>query len=465
MTGKDPTVTRASFRSQWQLRSLRFRILAATAAVATLALALALGAYGVTLQAILDRTTTVAATDQANQIATLIADAPTDPAVLLRQVPAEGSILQLLDDTGQVVASNDTEAEGAALTDLRPAVGEVASTSLDELPAGDDDPHVVVVRGLEPQPGMAGRWLVVATPLQDEVALIQAATLALGALALILLAGLLVLMNRVLTTALGRVEQIRSSVARIRESRSEVRIPVPPGDDEITHLAQTMNDMLDRLHRVDAAQRAFISDASHELRSPITAIRMISETSPQGIDARGSSVVGVEATRMQRLVDDLLTLAKADDHGLVVRAVPVDLDDVLTDEIHRLRATTTLQIDDEIAEARVLADPDRLAQVVRNLADNAARHARTGVRLGSRVEGAQAVITVDNDGDVVPEDRREAIFDRFTRLQDARDRDSGGSGLGLAIVAALTRAQGGTVVATEAPDGWCRFEVRLSGMP
>lgn len=457
-------MARASLRSRWRVRSLRFRILAATGVVAALALTVALGGYGLTLQVILDRTVTVAATDQANQLAALIADTGVDPSTLLEDVPTQGSILQLVDESGTVLSANDDDAKEVALSDARPAVGEVSSTRLDELPTGEDDPHVVVVRGLEPRPEMAATWLVVATPLQDEVALIEDATLALGTLALILLAGLLWLMSRVITTALGRVEQIRASVARIRETRSDVRVPVPPGDDEITHLAQTMNDMLDRLHRVDAVQRSFISDASHELRSPLTAIRMISETSPRGIDASGSAVVGVEAARMQRLVDDLLTLAKADDQGIALRAVPVDLDDVLTDELHRLQATTTLRIEDHITGARVLADPDRLAQIVRNLADNAARHACTSVRLGSRLEGSDAVITLDNDGDLIPVDQREAIFDRFARLQDARDRDSGGSGLGLAIVLALTQAHGGTVVATQAPDGWCRFEVRLSAL-
>jgi len=116
--------------------------------------------------------------------------------------------------------------------------------------------------------------------------------------ALLLLVGLLWLINQVLRSALGRVERIRSSVAEIRATHSLVSVPVPAGDDEITHLAETMNDMLGRLHRADAAQRAFVSDASHELRSPLTAIRMISETSPAGIDAAGTVVVGIETSRL-----------------------------------------------------------------------------------------------------------------------------------------------------------------------
>lgn len=335
------------------------------------------------------------------------------------------------------------------------------STQARNIPADPHDPYVVVARGLPPSRTAGAVTLMVATPVHNETAVIREATLALGGLALFLLAGLLWLIHRVLTAALGRVESIRASVAEIRASRSEVRVPVPAGGDEITHLAETMNEMLDRLHDADRAQRAFVSDASHELRSPLTAIRMISETSPEGIDPGGTAVVHAEALRLQRLVEDLLTLAKADDQGVPLDRAEVDIDDLLTDELHRLRAMTTLQITADIAPVRVLGDPARLTQVIRNISDNAVRHARHAIHLADRSEGNGVMIVIDNDGDPVPVERREAIFDRFTRLHEARDRDSGGSGLGLAIVRSLVDSHGGRVRTTDSPAGWCRFEVWL----
>lgn len=458
----------SSLLTRWRVRSLRFRILAVTAAAASVALAVALGAYEKTLEAVVGNTTTTAVTEQANQIASIIV-ATKEPATTLRSVPARGSVLQLLAGDGRVLSYNDVAAANRPLADLHPAPGQAVSTRVDGIPTNEHEAYVVVGRGLGTAsqggsggPGEAGTTLLVATPLQTESLLIEGATTALGVLALLLLAGLLWLINRVLSSALGRVERIRASVSDIGATRSPVRVPVPPGGDEITHLAQTMNDMLDRLQRADAAQRAFVSNASHELRSPLTAIRVISESSPAGIDAAGTAVVGAEALRMQRLVDDLLTLAKADDQGIALQHTDVDLDDLLIEEVRHLRATSSLTVVGEIHAARVSGDPVRLAQVVRNLVDNAARHARSTVRMacGPGPEGVVAV-TVDNDGDVVPADLREAIFDRFIRLQESRDRDTGGSGLGLSIVRALAEAHGGTVSAGVAPDGWCRFEVRL----
>lgn len=457
-------MTPASLRTRWRVRSLRFRIVAITAAASTLAIVLALGAYLLTLRTVLDNTATTAATDQAGRVVAQLADRPGDPSAVLQDVSAQGSILQLVDATGRVISYSDNAAAAQPLADLRPGAGQVQSAHVHGIPTDENEPYVVVARGLSASEGPAGATLLVATPVQNETVLIEGASIALGLLALLLLGGLLWLINRVLSSALGRVERIRSSVAEIGASRSDVRVPVPSGDDEITHLAETMNAMLDRLHEADAAQRAFVSDASHELRSPLTAIRMIADTSPEGIDPDGTRVVRAEALRLQHLVDDLLTLAKIDDAAAARPRVEVDLDDLLIEEVRRLRATSTLRVEADIEAARLEGDPVQLARVVRNLVDNASRHARTAVRLGCAATADGSVtVTVDNDGEPVPLDRREAIFDRFTRLQDSRDRDTGGSGLGLAIVRALVESYGGTVVTTETPEGWCRFEVRIPG--
>jgi signal transduction histidine kinase len=143
----------------------------------------------------------------------------------------------------------------------------------------------------------------------------------------------------------------------------------------------------------------------------------------------------------------------------------VDLDDVLDAETRRLRAVTDLTVELDVTPVRVTGDTARLAQVVRNLGDNAARHARSRVRLSLRVdEGSTpgvAVVHVDDDGPGIPDAERERVFERFVRLDDSRGRAKGGSGLGLAIVRELVRAHGGTVRVVPSPLGGCRVELRL----
>ena len=120
-----------------------------------------------------------------------------------------------------------------------------------------------------------------------------------------------------------------------------------------------------------------------------------------------------------------------------------------------------MDVEANIAAARVLGDPIRLEQMVRNLVDNAVRHTTGRVALSVGTESGQVVVRVDNDGPPIPEDDRDSVFERFTRLQESRHRDTGGSGLGLAIVRTVAEAHGGTAITTQTSEGSCRFEVRL----
>jgi signal transduction histidine kinase len=249
-------------------------------------------------------------------------------------------------------------------------------------------------------------------------------------------------------------------VSQISQVRGRGSIDVPPTGDEIARLAETMNDMLIRVERADASTRRFVSDASHELRSPLATIRAAVEVSGGGRPQDGRDVVILgEALRMQGLVDDLLTLAKADDGAPLARE-DVDLDDIVDGEARRVRATG-VGVEADIRAARVQGDPVRLEQMVRNVVDNAVRHTTGAVALSVGTEGDEVVVRVDNDGPPIPEAERDSVFERFTRLQESRHRDTGGSGLGLAIVRTVALAHGGTAVATQTPDGNCRFEIRL----
>ena len=169
-----------------------------------------------------------------------------------------------------------------------------------------------------------------------------------------------------------------------------------------------------------------------------------------------------ETDRLQGLVSGLLRLARADAAGALLPVSDVDLDDLALAEVTRLRATSGLTIRAEVHPVRVLGDAGALAQVVRNLADNAVRHARTTVAIGVRFSGATAQLSVEDDGTGVPPEERTRVFERFVRLDESRSRDAGGSGLGLAIVAETVRAHGGTVSVDASPTlGGARFIVDL----
>jgi signal transduction histidine kinase len=227
--------------------------------------------------------------------------------------------------------------------------------------------------------------------------------------------------------------------------------------------------MLDRLERSSARQRRFTADASHELRSPVASIRQHAEVAlahpGRTTTEELAETVLAEDLRVQRLVEDLLLLARADERTLELKRRPVDLDDLLFEEARRLRQTTGLRVDTAAVSARrVVGDETSLQRVVRNVVDNAARHARSSVALTLGAVDGTAVVAVEDDGAGIPESERERVLERFVRLDEARARDGGGAGLGLAIVAELVTAHGGRVDIGSSPIGGARVEVRLPGL-
>ena len=267
--------------------------------------------------------------------------------------------------------------------------------------------------------------------------------------------------------ALRPVRLITERTSRIRSSTLHDRVPVPAGRDEISGLAGEMNTMLDRVQREDTKRRQFVADASHELRSPIAAIRTQAEAAiaaPSETDtAELAAGVLAEAERMGVLVDDLLALARHDE-ALAPPGTVVDLDDIVLDEARRPRR---VPVDTrKVSAGRVRCRLDELARVVTHLLDNAGRHAESTVAVSLTTttdgHGRDVVqLTVDDDGPGVPDDARERIFERFVRLDDARERDRGGAGLGLAVVATVARSCGGDVTVTDSDLGGARFVLTL----
>lgn len=260
--------------------------------------------------------------------------------------------------------------------------------------------------------------------------------------------------------ALRPVHAVTSRVAAIGSGSLHERVPVPASGDEIAELAATMNAMLARLEDASATNRRLVADASHELRTPLTRIRAELE-----LDGRHPDRADPEATRrsvlrdvaaLQRLIDDLLLLARSDAAPTPPSAL-VDLDDLVLEEAAAFGGIDVRNV----SAAQVRGDASALRRVVRNLFDNATRHAagRVEVRLGE--EAGRAVLTVDDDGEGIPAARRAEVFQRFARLDDARTPTEGRTGLGLAIVQTVVAQHGGTVEAGDSPLGGARFTVSL----
>ena len=269
--------------------------------------------------------------------------------------------------------------------------------------------------------------------------------------------------------ALRPVAAITRRVDGIARTRSGERVPVPSAQDEIGHLARTVNTMLDRLDDAADAQHRFVADASHELRSPLAVIRAETEVAlahpgqASWVDV-GHAVLD-ETGRLERLVDDLLVLARDESTGAVPGAVAAgtaaitDVEEIAMAEARRARR---LPVDTSaVLAGRVIAHREDVARVVRHLLDNAARHGTSHVALTVVPDESSVLITVDDDGPGVPESERARIFERFARLEDSRSRDAGGAGLGLAVVSVVVRRLGGTIEVIDAPAGGARFNVRL----
>ena len=371
--------------------------------------------------------------------------------------------VQIVDEANRVVGWSIRGLRSSPMSTLRPAPGRTMREELSRVPAlGGDDEILVSARGAE----LHGKRYVilVASPLEVQTDTLRTVGLLLLAATPLLVALVAVAVWILVGRSLKTVERIRRQVAEIDGRRLHERVEVPPTGDEIAALASTMNQMLDKLEQSDNLHRAFFSDASHELRSPLSTLVTTAEVA--SLDESGRTWLDMqqtvlnESSRMQSLVEDLLTLAKVDSHQLQLDVQDVDLEDVLDAEIKRLRTVSILQINAELQPTRVRGDERRLMQVFRNLMDNAARHAKSTIMVGMERRPGELVVSVDNDGEIISEEDRNRVFERFARLDASRSSDGGGSGLGLAITREIMVAHGGTVLAAES-EGWCRFQVIL----
>ena len=400
------------------------------------------------------------------------------PTELPTEPPAGGDdrvVVQVVDQQGRVrSASADLGDEGPLLA-TPPGAGPVTGTVRRSLGGERTDLRVVGLRVVGLGAGSAGTLSVYAASSLEPAHEATAATatgLAVAVPLLLLCVG--VTSWRLVGRSLRPVEAIRAQVERITPGQLDHRVVEPPGRDELSQLARTMNTMLDRLQRAQQRQRRFVSDASHELRSPLAAIRTRVEVGLAHPDRTDwvalAQAVHRDGDRLDRLVDDLLTLASASASASASAAGAtdgpaalevVDLDEVVLDEVEAIRARGAVVVDlAALSPARLYSRPEQLRLIVRNLLDNAERHAAGRIEIGLAAGAASAELVIRNDGDPVPVAERERVFDPFHRLQPARDRASGGVGLGLAIVRDAVTARGGQVWFADCAEG-AEVHVRL----
>ena len=276
------------------------------------------------------------------------------------------------------------------------------------------------------------------------------------------------IISRALTKKLG---QLLTAIRQVREGayshRTEIR-----GGDEIAQLGEEFNSLTDRLQVTENARRRFVSDASHELKTPLAAIRLLTDSilQTENIDRETTrefvADIGSEAERLTRITEDLLRLTRLDS-GILEQAAVEDVLPVL-EQVMRMMSLVAqekgVDLTYEAAEGcAVRSTRDELYQVIYNLTDNALKYsAGAAVQVSLRKCGGQVVLTVADRGPGIPEEDLPRIFERFYRVDKARSRAAGGTGLGLSIVSDTVRRQGGTVEAANRPGGGAVFTVRWS---
>nr|BFE60046.1 ATP-binding protein [Dactylosporangium thailandense] len=435
-----------------QRLGVRMRSALAASAVVAIASVLTGVAFVIAAKVILTGNVDQSTGDRAAQIAGAIDDEEALAAVIQPSL-RDRTIVQVLDASGKVLRSSTLLAGAPPISALRPPAGE---TRLEQrrLPVAHDEYFRITALGA---PGQ--RTVLVGQSI-DEID--DGTEAAIGALAIGL--PLLTVTVGVATflfvgRSLRPVDAMRRQAETISGRNLHMRLPVPPANDEIAALAATMNGMLDRIESATAAQRRFVADASHELRSPLSTVLA-------GLDLLGDGPhvdrMRRESDRMARLIADLLLLARVDEKGLQLRHQDVDLDDLVYLERERLTAQhPQLRVTTRAAPVRVNGDPHHLQRVLRNLVDNAARYAKHAVDVTVRTQDDAAEVTVADDGPGIGPADRDRVFDRFVRLDEDRSRAGGGTGLGLPIARDIVTAHGGTLTVEESPAGGALLRVSL----
>ncbi|MGN6415489.1 sensor histidine kinase [Flexivirga sp.] len=454
----EPTAAHDTPSSWWGRRSLRARLTAAAAVVIAVGMIAAGGLLVWRLHSSLMANLDNSIAQQSSTIADQAAHSelprrlpdPDDGAPTVQVVAADGRVLAGSGDLGYrkrmftLTGSDDTvvrtqQPAGHPGTDYR-----VAATTADTRSG-----PVTVYAALPTEP-------------VDSSTTELLSALAVG---LPILVAILTLIGWLLVgRALRPVDAVRRQAADIPGTDLSRRLRPPAAEDELARLTATFNELLARIETASAQQHRFVADAAHELRSPIATLRTQLEVTGRSADHQGDLAAALpgllgDIDRLSRLVDDLLALARLDAHPAPHRQV-VDLDDIVLDQARAVRHRGPSVDVTGVSAGQVLGDPSALTSVVRNLLDNATRHAAAVVRVALTTRTGAVILEVADDGPGIAPADRDRIFERFTRLDEARSRDAGGAGLGLAIVHEAVGAHDGTVTVSDNHPG-ARFTVTM----
>ncbi len=291
-------------------------------------------------------------------------------------------------------------------------------------------------------------------------------------ISLVLLGAALLVSMLLSRTMTRRISRLITGIGRLRQGEYSARVQVS-GRDELATLATAFNDMTQRLETTDEKRRRFVSDASHELKTPLASIKLLTDSISQNEDMDRETVrefvqdIGTEADRLVRITEKLLALTRMDNAAAAAERVEVDIADVITDALHMLtpladRQNVSIRL--TVEEGCVIrSTPDEMYQVLFNLVENAIKYnvPEGKIWLRARKSDREVVVTVEDTGIGIPKQDRELIFDRFYRVDKARSREAGGAGLGLSIVRDTVEANGGSITVDARPEGGTVFIVRL----
>jgi signal transduction histidine kinase len=393
--------------------------------------------------------------DRVDGVETLIANGLLSP-VLASTGPDVGQV-QVVDRSGNVVAVTPGLAGTTRLDVIEPpAVAAETTATVDGGAIGGvpGQEYRMVARTVRSAVGPLTIYAVTSLDTSHRAERYLRNSMLIGLPLLVGLAAWLI--SRVVARALAPVDAMRAEVDRIEAADLSGRVEAGSSDDEIANLGLTLNRMLDRLEEASTRQQLFAAAASHELRSPLSTLRTELEVGLAYPDRAEWTKVAedslIEVARLEELTRDLRLLTRS--RSMQVSAtVPIELSDLLAAEVALRRPQRGITYSTELAPVSITADPDAVVRVVRNLFDNAERHATSEIRVAVSGDKAGATLSVMNDGPPIPDNERERIFEPFMRLDEARSLDIGGSGLGLAIARSIMTALGGSIVAVPVETG------------
>lgn len=383
-----------------------------------------------------------------------------------------GDLQSAIDDTGEVVIEL-FDAAGQVIGESRSTArlyepDDDATPEVREIAGGDDadEPFLIVQRSVS---GPDGPVTVVGVMSLAELTPIQVTTARVLAVVLLVVFAFSIAFTWFLTgRTLEPVDAMRRQAEAISAGDMSARIAEPANDRHLGGLARTLNRMLDRIESALAEQKRFASNASHELKSPLAATSVMLEAlrdHPDEVDqAKTVEELVRENDRMKSIVDDLLVLTRRDEGRLAASLRPIDLMDLIFEEVDTVKAAGGVHIDvSGVRPVVVTADSRLLGQAIRNLLDNAVRYAGSEVAVSCEEAGLSVRIAIDDDGPgIAPADRTRA-FERFVRLDAAQGPSRTSTGLGLSVVKGIVEQHSGTVELLDSPQGGTRALIELPG--